>query len=138
MTQDTLVILLLKISLISAFCSLVGWVVTYHRLSHGNWRHNAIGQTLVTKTLLVAGLLVPFTLSLFFHLNRQDSRICGWVDVVLLGAIAPVMLWRSVVWLRVSRAGPSADDPVALRARIAELEAIVAGSGAAGPAGASG
>lgn len=100
MTQDQWVILLLKIGVIAGFISLVSWIVVYSLLA--DWRHNAIGRTLVAKTALIAMLLIPFSLSLFFRLNRLDSRATAWADVVLIGAITPVMLWRIAVWLRLS------------------------------------
>ena len=90
MTQDQWIVLLLKIALIAAFVSLVGWVTVYTRLA--KWWTNSIGRTLVIKSLLIAGLLVPSILALFFQLNRFDSRIAAWADVVLIGAIAPVMV----------------------------------------------
>jgi hypothetical protein len=103
LTQAAIQIFVLKVCLIGAFCSLVGWVVIYTRLAR--WWTNPIGRTLVVKTLLVAALLIPFILALFFNLTRLDSRIVGWIDVFLIGAITPVMIWRSVVWVKASREG---------------------------------
>ena len=105
MTQDAVMVLLLKIGLIGGFAALLGWVTVYHVLTGGGWRHNPLGRTLVVKSLLIAGLFVPTTLSLFFHLTRNGSRIAGWADVALIGAVAPVMWWRAVVMLRLGRAG---------------------------------
>lgn len=105
MTQDDLIILLLKIGLITGAVSLVGWVVVYSWLTKGAAWRNPIGQTLIAKTLLIAGLFVPQILSLFFNLNRLDSRISAWADVVLICAVTPVMIWRSAVWVRLSRRG---------------------------------
>jgi hypothetical protein len=102
-SSESLIILALKIVLISGFCSLLAWVAVYTRLAA--WWHNPIGRTLVTKTLLIAGMFIPSILGLFFHLSRQDSLIAGWVDVGLIGAVTPVMLWRIAVWLRLGRAG---------------------------------
>jgi hypothetical protein len=93
--------LALKIVLVSGFVSLVTWVAVYTRLAA--WWRNPVGRTLVAKTLLIAGMFVPSILSLFFRLNRQDSLIAGWVDVVLIGAVTPVMLWRTAVWLHLNR-----------------------------------
>lgn len=103
MSQDQLIILCLKIGLIAGFASLVGWIAVYTRLA--KWWRNPIGRTFVIKTALIAGLFVPTTLSLFFRLNRADSLIAGWADVVLIGAVAPVMLWRTAVWIRLARLG---------------------------------
>jgi len=99
--QDGLIILLLKIGCVSGFVSLVGWIGIYTWLA--KWWRNPIGRTLVAKSLLLAALLVPTILSLFFHLSAATSERMAWVDVVLIGMIAPVMIWRSVVWIRVSK-----------------------------------
>lgn len=101
MTQDQVIILLLKIACIAGFLSLTAWIVIYTALA--KWWTNVIGRTLVIKTALIALLLVPTTMSLFFHFNRLTSHIAAWTDVVLIGAITPVMIWRSVVWLKVHR-----------------------------------
>ena len=105
MDQDQLIILLLKIGLIAGLVSIVSWVAVYHVLTKGGWRKNPVGRTLVVKSLLIAGLFVPQILSLFFNLNRLDSHIAAWADVVLIGAVTPTMIWRTAVWLRLDRAG---------------------------------
>lgn len=101
MSQDQWIILCLKIALICGFISLVAWVIIYSRLAR--WWKNAIGLTLVAKTLLIAALFVPTTMSLFFHFSRLTSHIAGWVDVALIGLVTPVMIWRTVVWVKESR-----------------------------------
>lgn len=103
MTQAGWLILVLKVALISGFCSLAAWVVLYSVLAP--WWKNPIGRTLVAKTALIAALFVPSILGLFFHLGRQDSYIVGWIDVGLIGLVTPVMLWRSAVWWKLHRAG---------------------------------
>lgn len=110
MSQEQLIVLLLKIALIAGFTSIIGWVAVYTRLA--KWWRNPIGRTLVIKSLLLAGLLVPTTLSLFFKLTRTGSLIAAWVDVVLIGGIAPVMCWRTAVWLREYRRGKPGPEGV--------------------------
>jgi hypothetical protein len=100
-SQEAWIVLFLKIGIISGFLSLVGWVLVYSRLAA--WWHNAIGRTLVVKSMLLAGLLVPSGLSLFFHFNRLTSLVAGWVDVALIGLISPAMWWRTAVWVKESR-----------------------------------
>lgn len=105
MTQDAWIILAFKVVLLSGFISLVTWVVIYTRLTHwGAWK-DPIGRTLMAKSLLLALVLVPSILNLFFSFDRFTSHVAGWIDVVLIGAITPVMMWRSLVWLRVGREG---------------------------------
>jgi hypothetical protein len=103
MTQTGWLILTFKITLISGFISLLGWVILYSLLE--NWWRHPIGRTLVAKTTLVAALFVPSILSLFFHLSGNDSRLVGWIDVGLVGLVTPTMIWRSVVWIKLHRAG---------------------------------
>lgn len=103
MSEESLIILCLKVVLISGFCSLITWIAVYSRLAA--WWRNPVGRTLVVKTLLIAALFVPTTLNLFFHLGRNHSLLIGWIDVGLIGAVTPVMVWRTVVWLRLSRTG---------------------------------
>lgn len=110
MSQTQWIILLLKIGLVSGFVTLVAWVAVYTWLTRGGAWRNPIGLTLVIKTLLIAGLFVPQILSLFFNLNRLDSRIAAWTDVALIGLVTPVMTWRTIVWLRMGRGGKR--DPV--------------------------
>ena len=81
------------------------WVAVYTRLTKGDAWRNPVGLTLILKSLLVAGLFVPTTLSLFFHLSRLNSYIAGWADVALIGLVTPVMAWRTIVWIRLDRLG---------------------------------
>jgi hypothetical protein len=104
-TQDAAIVLCLKIVLIAGFVSLTAWVAVYHVLTRGGWRKSPIGRTLVVESLLIAGLFVPTALSLFFNLNRFDSRVAAWTDVVFIGLVAPVMIWRTAVWLRLHKTG---------------------------------
>lgn len=99
----TLITLALKIVLISGFCSLITWVAVYTRMAA--WWRNPVGRTLVTKTLLIAAMFVPSILGLFFHLSLADSYLVGWVDVGLIGAVTPVMCWRTIVWIKLGRVG---------------------------------
>ena len=96
MTQNQWLILFLKIGLISGFVSIALWVALYTLWAP--WWRNAIGRTIVVKSVLIAVLFIPTTLNLFFDLNRYDSRVVGWVDAVLIALVTPVMVWRSFVW----------------------------------------
>ena len=102
MTQEQVIILCLKVGLVAGFASIAVWVAVYSRLAA--WWTSPLGRTLVIEALLIAGLFVPQILSLFFNLNRLDSRIAAWADVILIGAVTPVMAWRTAVFLRL---GPS-------------------------------
>lgn len=86
----------LKVAVISGLCSLVLWMIVYTVLAP--WWRNIIGRTLIAKSLLVAGLLIPAGLTLYFpDLNRT---VITWVDLILIGLITPIMIWRTVVWLK--------------------------------------
>lgn len=99
MTQDQLIQLLLKIILITDVISIFAFIADYWRLAP--WWRDPIGRTIVTKDMLLLLALIPSVLSLFFKFTRVGSHIAAWVDVVLLGAMGPVMLWRIVIWQRV-------------------------------------
>ena len=103
MTQDEWIVLAFKVALIAGFCSLAVWIALYSVLA--KWWTNPIGRTLVRLAALTAALYVPTTLSLFWHLNRADSRFVGWIDAGLIALVTPEMLWRSVVWWRLHKAG---------------------------------
>lgn len=101
MSPDPLIILLLKIGIPLGFAALIQWVAAYSWQERW-WRHQ-LGWSLVAKTLLVAGLLMLTGLSIFFHLTRADSYAVAWTEVVLIFSITPVMIWRTIVWTRLSR-----------------------------------
>lgn len=103
MSQEAWLVLALRAALICGFASLVAWIALYSWLAP--WYRNPIGRTLVAKTALVALMFIPSMLSLFFHMNRLDSYIAGWVDVGLIGLVTPVMIWRCFVWLKLHKAG---------------------------------
>lgn len=103
MTQAALVILALKAGCLAAFLSLTGWVALYTR--YAKWWRSEIGRTLVIKTLLVALLLVPTALSLFFKFSRTTSYAAAWADAALIWLITPVMIWRSAVWHKIHKKG---------------------------------
>jgi hypothetical protein len=108
-TNDPLITLLLRIGTVSAFCSIVAWVIIYTILAP--WWRDPIGRALVIKSILIAALLIPTTLALFFHSTPMDSRAAAWVYVGLVGAITPAMIWRSVVWIKASRRDMAAGAP---------------------------
>jgi hypothetical protein len=110
LTQVQIAVLLLKIGLVSGFTSILAWAVVYTVLTRGRVWLNPIGRSLIRFALLIAALLVPFTLSLFFSLTRLDSRIVLWVDVVLVAAVSVEMMTRILVWVRESR-GTEAGEP---------------------------
>jgi len=102
MSQDQWIILLFKIVLVADLVCLAGFVAVYTRLAP--WWRNPIGRTLVIKDLLLAAALTPSILSIFVHFNRLTSHIAAWADVITFGAIAPVMIWRIAVWVKIHRA----------------------------------
>ena len=105
MSQDQWIILLLKIVLTSGALSVITFILVYSRLAP--WYRNEIGRTLVVKDILLVLMLTPSLLSLYFQFNRLTSHIAAWLDIVLFGALTPVMLWRCAVWVRIHRAKDS-------------------------------
>lgn len=104
MAHAALIILLLKAGLVSGFAWIVTWAAVYTALTKGRNLRDPIGASLMLFALLIAGLFVPFTLSLF-NLTRGDSQFVAWYDVTLIGAVTPAMAWQTLVWVRVHRKG---------------------------------
>jgi hypothetical protein len=98
---------LLKWFIPIGFVSIIVWLIDY--TLQARWWRNPVGLSIVLFSLLIAGLLVPFTLSLFFHLSRTTTRAVGWYDVVMIGLIPVAMVARVIVWRRY-RASVSAED----------------------------
>lgn len=101
MTQDQVLLLLLKIGLISGIASLLLWILVYGRLQP--WWRDHIGINLVALASISAGQLAFLGLALFFHLNRVDSLVVDWLYTIFTLAITPVMAWRTLVWIQASR-----------------------------------
>ena len=108
MSQDSWILLLFKIVLIADVVAIAGFVVQYWRLAP--WWRNPIGRTIVTKDILLGCCLIPSIMSLFFHFSRLTSHVAAWIDVALFGLIAPVMIWRVIVWERIHKEDGSGDD----------------------------
>lgn len=108
MTQDQLIILLLRIILIADVICIAAFIADYTRMAP--WWRNPIGRTIVIKDILLILVLIPSILALFFTFDRFTSYVAAWVDVALLGALIPVMLWRIAVWRRV-KAGKTDEPP---------------------------
>jgi hypothetical protein len=125
--QEQVIEAILKVTLVTGFASIAIWIWTYTALAR--WWRNPVGRSLVMHAGLIAVLLVPSTLSLYFHLSRGTSDIAAWLDTALITAITPVMLWRCVVWVRLSRAGELPSERVAaLEQQVAELRERLDGS----------
>jgi hypothetical protein len=105
MRPDPLVLLLLRIVLISGVVSILAFIAQYTRLA--KWWQSPIGRTIVIKDILLALVLIPSILALFFEFSRVSSHIAAWLDIVLLGLITPVMWWRVWIWERIHRHGDS-------------------------------
>ena len=110
MTQEALLVLLLKVFLISGFVALAGWVGLYTWLTGGAAWRNPVGQTLVIKSLLVACTFLVIALGAFFPWFGEHPLVTGWIDFALIGGVTPVMWWRSAVWVRLHRAGKLHQD----------------------------
>jgi hypothetical protein len=98
--QEQILILCLRIVLIADLLSIVAFIVQYTRLAP--WWRNQIGRTIVIKDILLLLLLMPSTLSLFFNFSRLSSNVAAWIDTGLFALMAPVMVWRTMVWQKIS------------------------------------
>lgn len=114
MSQDELILLFFKISIIAVIVTAIGFVVMYTKLAP--WWKSPIGRTIVWKDILLVLALIPSAVSLFFTLNRMTSHLVAWFDIGDFFLIAAVMVARCRVWYTVHRAGASeleelADEP---------------------------
>jgi hypothetical protein len=102
-TQDQWIVLLLKIGVVAGGASILGWVAVYTH--YERWWKGQLGTNLVIKSAIVAGQFLFFSLSLFLSLNRLTSRVVAWFYVAFVLSVAPVMIWRSVIWIKEARRG---------------------------------
>ena len=109
MSQEGLILLAFKVAAIGGMASMIAFTVQYTLLAP--WWRDQIGRTIVIEGLLVIGLLAVSVLSLFFRFNRLTSEIAAWVDVVLIGAVTPVMAWRMAVFQKIHRSRGNPPDP---------------------------
>lgn len=89
-----------KVALAAGLVSVAAWIAVYTVTAR--WWRDPIGRTLVALAVLLAGLCVHPALRVFFGLGGSAAT---WADVALTGLVTPVMAWRIVVWVRLSRAG---------------------------------
>ena len=101
MSQEALILLCLKVTLVAGVLSVLAFVADYTRLAP--WWKDEIGRTLVVKDILLILMLVPTILSLFFSFSRLTSYVAAWTDVSMFALLTPVMWWRILVWQRVHR-----------------------------------
>lgn len=101
MTQDQLLILLFRITLIAGAVSAALFIVVYSLLAP--WWRDPIGRTIVILDGLIGAAFIPSILSLFFNFNRLTSYIAAWFDVTDFTAITFMLLHRSWLWTRLHR-----------------------------------
>jgi hypothetical protein len=97
--NDPLTTLLFQLVIIADIVSITAFVLIYSKLAP--WWRNPIGRTIVIKDILLTLVLIPSALSLFLHFSRLTSEVASWLDIVLLGSITPVMLWRIRIWFKI-------------------------------------
>lgn len=103
MSQDQAIILAFKIVEVTSVAAIAVFVACYS--AWADWWTDAIGRTIVIKDLLLVIAFTPSILSLFFHFSRLTSHIAAWVDVAMIGLIAPVMTWRVFVFWKIHKTG---------------------------------
>ena len=98
MTQLQWQLLASKVTVLAAIISLAGWVAVYSNLAP--WWRDHIGRTFVFKTLILILLLLLSVPGMFWTLSHLEADTLSWVEIALVGAITPVMLWRISVFIR--------------------------------------
>jgi hypothetical protein len=107
-SQDDAIILAFKVAEVASVLSIAAFILFYSRWA--SWWSNAIGRTIVIKDLLLIIAFIPSILSLFFRFSRLTSHVAAWLDVAMIGLIAPVMIWRTFVFWRIHRDGNGTND----------------------------
>ena len=108
MSQAQWLVLALKVALIAGFISLLAWVILYSVLS--DWWTSPIGRTLVAKTTLIACTFLVIVMPTFFPWFTRHPLVTGWIDFTLIALVSPTMWWRSLVWVKLHRAGKLHQD----------------------------
>lgn len=89
--QEQDIFLALKVTLASGLFFDLAWMAYYTYLA--KWWQNRFGRAIFAKSLVISALLVATALPLFWP-DISDSLIVQWVDVGLVAAVTPVMIWR--------------------------------------------
>jgi hypothetical protein len=95
------VVILLRVFETTSLLGSLAWITDYTR--QRGW-HNVAGRNLLTKTVIIASLLLLGLLLSLFRFNPLIEEILYWLYVALLAAIGPVMVWRMVVFHRLGGA----------------------------------
>lgn len=108
MTQTQAIVLAFKIAEVSGLVTIAGFITCYSYWAP--WWKDEIGRTIVVKDLLLVLAFVPTLLSVFFRFNEMASRVVAWFDFAVIALISPVMIWRTVVFWKIHRAGKRGRD----------------------------
>lgn len=98
---SALYLLLIKVAISVSLGASLLWIADYSR---SQWWKNSVGLTLVTKTGIIAVLLAIQLVTFFVRLDPEWLDIVRWTDLFLVALVAPVMVWRMVIFQRVAGA----------------------------------
>ena len=107
MTQDDAIVLAFKVVEIASVVTIVAFIACYSMWA--KWWREAIGRTIVIKDALLIVAFIPSILSIFFHFGRLTSHIAAWIDIAVIGLIAPVMCLRIAVFWKIHRDSKTTD-----------------------------
>lgn len=113
--MPALLILLLRVSIVTALAGSGAWLLWYWRRGWGN----PLGRVLIIDRIIIIALLGVSAVSIFAGLNRQTSLAAAWAQVGLIASIGPVMVWLLAVVRRAGRSVRRCPDghPVPAQAR---------------------
>lgn len=109
MSQDQWITLCFKVVEVSALVTIAGFIACYS--AWAPWWRDPVGRTIVVKDALLIIVFIPSVLAIFLHFGRFSSRIAAWSDMAMLGLIAPVMIWRVLVFRKIHRDGKPPREP---------------------------
>jgi hypothetical protein len=102
-SQDRAIVLAFKVVEIASVVAIAAFIAYYSRAA--KWWTNAIGRTIVYEGIAIILVLIPSILSIFWHWNRLTSHIAAWLDVGSFALVPVVMVWRTLVFWRIHKAG---------------------------------
>jgi hypothetical protein len=102
-TQDQLIDLAFKVVEVASLVTIVVFTACYSRWA--SWWANPIGRTIVYEGIAIVLILIPSILSIFVNFNRLTSHIAAWFDVGSFALVPVIMVWRTIVFGKIRRAG---------------------------------
>jgi hypothetical protein len=107
-SQEQWIIFAFKVVEVASVVTIAVFIACYSRWAA--WFRNPIGRTIVYKDIALVLVLVPSILSIFINFNRLTSHIAAWFDVAAFAMVPVIMVWRTLVFRKIHKAGELPQD----------------------------